>query len=280
MMHTTTKIAIAAVAAVLIPLSVQWSANAKLREKIVTAQNVTLPSPSRNPAGPAAQLAALQAKLSDTRSAIMAAENERTELVELKRKIETEVVYSMGTVESMARKLAEIIVMTDAIDARQDALQRARAVDPNSEETRRLTAEMSETATRGAEMVPQMIDLVREMARMERSPEKAAHFYATMFGQIDGLDDATRAKIEARLAPWIREMQENGLAFPQRPAGPERNQWDRRRGEVTTAFLKSLSTEFPATNGSRQKLEGLFSADPEETHGFFDMMVGSEESRP
>jgi hypothetical protein len=35
-------------------------------------------------------------------------------------------------------------------------------------------------------MMPQMIDLVREMARMERSPEKAAHFYATMFGQIDG----------------------------------------------------------------------------------------------
>jgi hypothetical protein len=35
------------------------------------------------------------------------------------------------------------------------------------------------------------------------------------------LDEATRAKIEARLAPWIREMQENGLAFPQRPAGPD-----------------------------------------------------------
>ena len=279
MMHTTAKIAVCATAAILVPLTLQWNANAHLREKIVAAQNATLPFPSRNSDGPAAQLAALQAKLSDTRSAIMAAENERAELVALKRKIETEVVYSMGTIESMARKLAEIIAMDDAIEAHQEALQRARAADPNSEETKRLTAEMNDTATRGAEMMPQIIELVREMARMERSPEKAAHFYATMFGQIDALDEATRAKIEARFAPWIREMQENGLSFPQRPAGPERNQWDRRRGEVTTAFLKSLSTEFPATNGSRQKLEGLLSADAEETHGFFDMMLGSEGNR-
>jgi RNA polymerase sigma-70 factor (ECF subfamily) len=277
MMHTTTKIAIAAVAAVLIPLSVQWSANAKLREKIIAAQNVTLPSPSRNSEGGAAQLAALQAKLSDTRSAIMAAENERAELVALKRKIETEVVYSMGTVESMARKLAEIIVMTDTIEARQEALQRAHKADANSEETKRLTAEMNATAFRAAEMMPQIIDLVREMARMERSPEKAAHFYATVFGEIDGLDEAARAKLEVRFEPWIRELQQNGLALPQRPAPPQSKQWDQRRGEITTAFLKSLSTEFPATKGSRKALEGLLSADPEETHGFFDVMLGRED---
>src|SRR4029434_9472495 len=105
--------------------------------------------------------------------------------------------------------------------ARQDALQRARAVDPNSEETKRLTAEMNDTATREAEMMPQIIDLVREMARMESSPEKAAHFYATVFGEIDGLDEATRSKLETRFEPWIRELQQNGLALPQRPAPPQ-----------------------------------------------------------
>jgi hypothetical protein len=280
MMHTTAKLSVCAIAAIMIPLTLQWNANAKLREKVSAAQSVLPTKPPGIPDGSVAQLAALQTKLSDKRSAIIAAENERAELVGLKQKIETEVVYSLGTIESMARKLAEIVAVSDMIDARQQELQRARAADPNSEETKRLVAAVNETASRASEMMPGVIQLAREIAQTERSPEKAAHFYAALLGEIDGLDEATRGQIEARFAPWIRELQQSGLAFPQRPTGPDRNQWDRRRGEIMVEFLKSLATEFPATNGSRQKLEGFLKTEGGDVNEFFEMMVAREENRP
>ena len=258
MTHATAKVAACAAAAILFPLALQWNANASLREQIAEARvNPGLVTPE-NTMNSEQRLAALRAEVTRKREAIMAAENEVVKLAELKRKVETEVVYSMGTVDTMARNLAGIMRMQDQMEERQAALKEAIKKGPDSEEAKRAGAAMKEFAVKAAEAMLQAMSLVREMVAMERSPEKAARFYATFLAEAQGMDDAARDQMERRFQPWIERLQEEGLAFPQRPKGAERENWNRKRLSETTGFLKTLSGEFPASVPSKTPMTEVF----------------------
>jgi RNA polymerase sigma factor (sigma-70 family) len=117
--HTTTKVAASIAALMLIPLAFQWRANASaqaeifaLRENLPTAGDGGI-SAARGEE----RLAALQAEVAAARSAADAAEKRLGELAELKRRVESEVVYSLGSLEKMARKLAQFIRISEAMDA-------------------------------------------------------------------------------------------------------------------------------------------------------------------
>jgi RNA polymerase sigma factor (sigma-70 family) len=258
MTHTTAKVAACAAAAILVPLALQWNANASLREQIAEARANPPPLVTGKVANPEQRLAALRAELAKKREAIMAAENEVVKLAELKRKVETEVVYSMGTVETMARQLAGIMKMQDEMEERQAALKEAIKKGPDSEEAKRAGAAMKEFARKAAEVLPQAMGLIREMVTMERSSEKAARFYATFLAEAQGLDDAARGQMEGRIRPWVERLQEEGLAFPQRPKGAGREDWNRRRMNETSGFLKTLSKEFPASVSSKTPMTEVF----------------------
>ena len=275
--HTTTKLAAGMAAVFLVPLALQWNANASLRQEIASTRSKAPPPPPAVVFTDSQRLATLRAELAAKREAVVAAENKVAELAALKRKLETEVVYSMGTVESMARELANASRVATSLEERQDALMKARAKDPNSEESKRLGNELTKTAADAATLMPRALALARELLKMERSPEKAAHFYAAFLAEAGGLDEATRAKVEERIQPWIIELQRDGLALPQRPKTIDRVQWDERRAAATQSMIKSLAGEFPNVQWEQLPLDQHLGAGKDTD--WFDMFL-SEDDQP
>lgn len=245
--HTSTKVAAAIAAVCLLPLALQWNANARLRQEL-TAAGVSANAVRADALQPPGQLADLQRQLTEKQSAITAVESKTAELAELKRKLETEVVYSMGTIESMARELARASRVSKSLDTFREALQKARASDPDSQETRRLQAELMELSGQAAALIPRGMALVREVLKMERSPEKAARFYASYIAESSALDEAARSSLEPRLRAWVADLQRAGLALPQRPRTVERVEWDQRRADATKTFVQTFAADFPGVN--------------------------------
>ncbi len=275
MTQTTTKAAATLAAMCIVPLTLQWNANANLRQEIAAARSH--PPTAAILSEKESEPGALRRELAAKQSAIIAAENQAAELAELKRKLETEVVYSMGSVESMARELARATRAASTIEAMQAALKKAQAIDPNSEETKRLRGELKQTAVEAAALMPRAIALMRELLKIERSPEKAARFYATFLGEAGGLDEAIRMKVEARLVPWITELQRDGLALPQRPKTIERVEWDQRRSAATMTMMQTLAAEFSTAQwqnvGIDQLLGGGKDAD------WLDLFLSEDDNR-
>jgi len=275
--HTSTKVASTLAALCLVPLTFQWNANAHLREEIAAARtNLTIKGNGAEAIQPGS-LAQLRGELAAKQSAIVAAENRTAELAELKRKLETEVVYSMGTIESMARELAHASKVTNDVEATQSALQKARAADPASEESKRLEAELKELALKAAALLPRGITLLREVLKTERSPEKAARFYATYLAESSGLDETTRAALETRLQSWVTDLQRSGLALPQRPKTIERVEWDQRRADTTKAFVQTLATDFPNVKWDQLPLDQHLGGGKDSE--WFDMFLTEDNQR-
>jgi hypothetical protein len=90
-----------------------------------------------------------------------------------------------------------------------------------------------------------MLSTARDLPEIERSPKKAARFYATLYSEYVELDAERRAEVERRAGQWTKELQESGLAFSQRPKDESRAIWDMRRLHKTVAFLGELAREFP-----------------------------------
>jgi len=245
MTHTATKLAAALAVVCLVPLTLQWNANARLRVELDGIQPQAAARASAAETVDLQRLAQLRSELAAKRAATTAAEAKVGELAELKRKLETEVVYSMGTVESMARELARASRVGTSLESVQSALAKAQKEDPNSEESKRLEKEMMALAGDAATLMPRGMSLVREMFKMERSPQKAARFYSTFFAESASMDEETRTQVEGRLESWIGELQRAGLAFPQRPKTIERVEWDHRRTESMTTFMNSVKADFP-----------------------------------
>jgi hypothetical protein len=258
MTHTTTKAAVCVAAAILVPLALQWNANASLRKQIASLWVHPSPVAAKMAETDEQRLAALRADLMATREAVMGAENEAVRLTELKRKVENEIVYSMGSVETMARKLAEIAQMDRRMSERQAALQEALKKGKDSTEAKQAGAAMMKAAEEAAEMMPKAMGLLREMVQLERSPEKAARFYATFLGELMELDEPERARMEARIRPWVEQLQQEGLAFPQRPDGPLRAEWNQRRLAETTGFLDVIAQEFHGTADAKDSVRNVF----------------------
>ncbi len=232
MSQTTLKVVCAA-ALIATPLALEWTANATLRTEIAQIRSAN-PQLAALPAG-ASPGANPEALLAARRSARIAAENRVSELLALKEKVETEVVVSFGTVDAMAKKMARTLQIMESVT---DAQGSKTELSPEQQAALRARAENA------AEGMTDFFGIMPEIARLERAPEKAARFYATLYGEMTGLDEAARTLVENRTRDWLRGLQQEGLALPQRPKG-KAPEWDTRRNAATKQLYKSLASQLP-----------------------------------
>lgn len=229
MSQTTAKIVCAAVL-IATPLALEWKANAALRAEIskIRSANPELAALLTDTDSVARREAELQARLAEKHTARLAAENRVAELAALKNKVENEVVISFGSVDAMAAKLGSL--------ARQSLSAEGANIHSKNETAEELAAMRAQfqIAKNGDWKSSQIL---YEIPRLERVPEKAARFYATLYGEMAGLDEDGRALVGKRALEWQRELQNDGLALPQRPKGKTQD-WDARREAAGRAVAR------------------------------------------
>ncbi|HEX5176049.1 MAG TPA: sigma factor-like helix-turn-helix DNA-binding protein, partial [Chthoniobacteraceae bacterium] len=249
MSHTPLKIAACTIAIVVAPLIWQTQANASLRAQLRERRpKQTFASPQTDLASLQQEHARLRNAVASRRTARVAEENRAAALGTFEKKLTDEVVISFGTVDTMARKLAKVLALMEKLDpSDKSAAQR----EPLSNEERvRIANEISQA-------VPEMMSLVREVPKLEREPEKAGRFYATMLGEIWKCDDATRTAIEPQIAHWVERLQADGLTLVQRPRG-KASDWDTRRNAATGELLTGLAATVPAEKRAGLPLDQIF----------------------
>jgi RNA polymerase sigma factor (sigma-70 family) len=250
MSYTPLKIAACASILVLAPLVLQNHANARMRAELAELRRTQSVAPATSPASTASlheQRAALQMALAAKRRARMEAENRVASLTTFERKLADEVVISFGTLDTMARKLARVLSAMEQLDPTNHSEADADARSP--EERERLARELSQA-------IPEMMGIIREIPRLEREPEKAARFYATMFSEVMQCDDGVRAAIEPDLKQWVEALQQDGLALVQRPRGKAPD-WDARRSSSTARMFATISPKIPPDKRSAQRLDQI-----------------------
>lgn len=266
MSHSTLKIACAA-ALIATPLVLEWKANASLKAEIaqVRSAHPQLAAP-RTDTDP---LPRAKAELAAKRTARLAAEQRVIELRDLKTKAATEVVISFGSVDTMATKLARTVSLMRSLDKTKDS-----KLEPGSEAFRDRMGQ----AELAAEGLPDFIALLPQISRLERSPEKAARFYATLYGEVAGLNEAARTLMEEHTRDWLREMQGAGLALPQRPKANTKD-WDKRRDAATRQLFTTLSSQLPARPPGQPAFEEVFALGGNDADGptLYEMMSGGEQ---
>ena len=131
------------------------------------------------------------------------------------------------------------------------------------------------------EHMGQFFGLVRELPRLERDPVKAARFYATILGETAGLDEVTWRKLEPPLQAWVKQLQHDSLALPQRPAQPKEaiDHWDKRRVVAMQEISKELQAMVPAEKAERTSLLRALMIDSSESSATeaFDIISGRKQ---
>jgi hypothetical protein len=266
MSQTPIKIAACVSALALAPVLAQRHANASLRAQIVTEHAAhpqialstgNVPSQQRR--------AGLESELAAKRAARIAAENRIAQLATFKDALDQEVVISLGTIESMARKLAQILSIMQQLDAKP-----GEKLEPNAVKDREMRARQA------AEALPEVMGILREIPKLERDPNKAAHFYALTLGETVGLDDETRATMEADIAEWVRGLQQDGLALVQRPQGKAK-EWDDRRDAATVRLLARLRNKLPSSQQKNPAIEEFLQLSRNGSDGLYDVLTAGSQ---
>jgi RNA polymerase sigma factor (sigma-70 family) len=271
MSHLPIKIAVCAASLALLPLGYQWAANATLHAQLAQERSTSVSAASRpaehfppNPSG----LAELRTELERVQLAAKTAEARVAELSFFKDRARDELVVSLGTVESMAKRFGT-------------TLRRMREMNegnknpaPGSADAQAQDAAMKELQAGLA----QVFTALRELPRLERNPAKAARFYATMLGETAELNDGTRARLEPVLNAWIQQLQQDSLALSQRPREPKEVvvEWDERRIAAMHKISGELQTLLPEEKAERLSLFEAMLIQPEMpgASGAFDIMSG------
>jgi hypothetical protein len=155
--------------------------------------------------------------------------------------------------------------------------KRALEYKPGSPESKEREALMQETN----EHMPEFLNVVRELPRLERDPAKAARFYATLVAEVVGLDEKTRGQFEPPLLAWVTQLQRDFLSFPQRPTEPKEAtaEWDRRRLVAMQEISKTLQGLVPPDKAAQTSLLGSMFIDADETSArdAFDIISGKNQ---
>ena len=261
MSQTTLKVVCAA-ALIATPLALEWKANAALRTEIAQIR-------SANPQLAAFRadtdpLAKAKAELAVKHTTRLTAENRVAELLDLKNKVENEVVISFGSADAMATKAWSLTLLSDSAHR---ALSRRKDATPD--ELSAIQAQFQ--IAKDGEW--ELSKLLYEIPRLERVPEKASRYYATLYGEMAGLDEAGRAVVEQRALEWQRELQNEGLALPQRSKG-KAQEWDERRRAASRRFLTTLANEVPAPKSGMATFENLIGLAPQQgTQSWYEFVT-------
>ena len=268
MSHLSSKIAVCAAALVAFPLAYQWNANASLREEFahwsqLPATALGLPSAEQR-ALPDTGLADARAQLAAAQKARETAEARVAELSSFKDRSRNELVVSLGTVDAMARTVGATLKQLRAMNKKK------QIHEPGSPEYLELDAMMKEAVSG----IPSAFQILREIPRLEKSPEKAARFYSVLLAETIGFEEELRAKLEPSLASWVGQLQREGLAFPQRPKEhPEA--WDKRRIQAFGEMSRTLQPLVPPEIAVQTSTVSTFLTNLEDdATALFDLMLG------
>jgi hypothetical protein len=164
----------------------------------------------------------------------------------------------------MARKVARVISTMEQLDATKgDELEGGSGA---LEERERRVREIAQAA-------PETLIIAREIPKLERDLVKGARFYATMFGEVMGFDEAARKTMEQDFAEWLQGLQQEGLALVQRPRG-KAPEWDARRNEATRQLFARLRATLPEPEKGRPRLESILSIPPDGDQGLYEFLTG------
>ncbi len=238
MSHTPAKLAVAAIALTALPVVFLQETNARLIAERAAHASISVTA-GRTPEGasaPATQgggggdVLAAWNDLRAAQNSRHAAEEKLSALQRQLDQIETEVVVSYGQVEDLALRFAA--------KAREFERLRTLKENPDPAERERLARELATKMDFG-----DFFGGAREAQRLESDPEKAARFYATLLGELAGLDEASREPLVRVARERFVEMKRAGLSAASRPQN-EYSAWleARRRSfaELDTALLATL----------------------------------------
>lgn len=237
MSHTITKAAAAATLVLAVPITWQSHANAERRAElaVVRAKNVELAtatsdSRAKDNAALQRELDILIARLRDTESTRQKAESDLAAVRQQVDQIQEEVLVSFGKSEDLARQVAAKIEPMARMEAAKAELKK-NPKDPR----------FAELAKEFGKSMPDLMALGSQIALLEDNPTQYARFNSTLYGEVLGLDTATRQRLEAILLPAFDRLQREGLTIRNRPQ-QEPKEWLQRRDE----FEQSLSREVQA----------------------------------
>jgi len=251
MSQSAVKIACVA-AFIAIPLTLEWKANAALRMEIAKIRSAKPKLAAiRTETDPLAQM---KTELAEKHAARLVAENRVAELLDLKNKVETEVVISLGSVDTIAKKIGKLALQSAS---GHRALVHMENFPPEERAAIRAQFQIAKDGEW------ELAKLLYEIPRLERVPEKAARCYATLYGERAGLEEDGRALVEKRVLEWQRELQNDGLTLPQRPKGKAK-EWDQRRQSAERRFLTSLTNEVGIPKSGIPNFENLLGLDSQQ----------------
>ena len=240
MTSTTAKSCAAVLALAAVPLGLQWTEYRALGEELQRAKSTAHATASAGAAiatsDPA--LFALRQQVSDASDRLGELESAREAESERKREVErtyeqlaSEFVISIGNVDAVAAKCAELI--TEMERAGQAELSGANA----EEEGLKLIGSFMK-------MMPTFL----AVASLDERPELNSRFYAGVIADALNLDDKQRKQIAAAMLPGMKQMKAEGLVISKRPESekpPGESEWDLRHTEAAAAYARAVVPLMP-----------------------------------
>jgi RNA polymerase sigma factor (sigma-70 family) len=229
MSHTTIKLAAAAILVLAAPIAWQSQANSEKRAELaaIQARNTTVASTfselrANDNAALQRVLDTTTAQLRDAQSNRQKAESELAALRQKADQLQQEVLVSFGKSEDIARQVAAKIGPLVKLEAIKKELKK----NPNDPRLSELARELAQNTT-------DLMMLSAQIAMLEDDPVQYARFKSVLYGELLGLDVATRSRLEAILLPAFEKLRRDGLTLRNRPQDQDQAEdWARRRDEA------------------------------------------------
>lgn len=266
-LKTTAAVAILAAA----PLVWQTRENAGLRAEmhgVRESRQTSMPAGAPLETGVAAaaseseDLSAARARLESLRGERSVVEARLRALQAQAAKLRDEVVVSLGRVDEVALKVAELQLMVLEME-RQEGTPEER--EKLVEKVMALTAEM--------------MPVMAEYRTIGADPKLSARMAATTTAKVAGVSDAVRIEMERRLLTHYERMKRTGLTLDQRPA-QNRQDWDRRYGEASAAAMRDIENLLPAAYRDTPVWKSQISTQAEGNLNFLDAAFGEPAPNP
>lgn len=256
-----TTAAVALLAAV--PLVWQTTENAGLRAELkrleLSEPAAALRAGDSTPTSPL-PLAEAQARLHSLRDQRALEETRLASLQTQAAKFKNEVVVSLGRVDEVANKVAQM----QKLAMEMERLEGQKA-------------EQEKLVPRLLEGMSELMPLMAEFRKLSNDPKLSARMTATSTAKVAGVSDAVRDEMESRLLRHYERMRNNGLVLDRRPE-VNRADWDRRYGEASAAAMRDIENLLPATLRETPMWKSQTSAQAEGHLNFLDAVFG--ESTP
>jgi hypothetical protein len=246
MSHTTIKLAAAAVLVLAAPIAWQSQAKSERRAELaaIQARNTTVASTTsesraNDNAALQRELDTMMARFRDAQSSRQKGESELAAVRQKVDQLQQEVLVSFGKSEDIGRQVA----------AKISPLVMLEELQKNPNDPR-----LAELAKESAENTTDLLMLSAQIAMLEEDPAQCARFNSVLFGELLGLDAATRNRLEAIFLPAFEKLRSDGLTIRNRPQEQEQAEdWAGRRDEAEKLIWQQVESMPPPSATSHRR---------------------------